>query len=67
MGCPASSGWTGLLELTYHSVKQLSSDAAAQLRLLKLLSVSKLIPTLPLSPDAPESALVQKRMGHLVT
>lgn len=63
MGCRALTGWIGLPEPTYHSVKQLSSDAAARLRLLKLLSVSKLIPRLPLSPDAPESAVVQKRMG----
>lgn len=67
VGFQVSSGWVGLPELTYHSVKQLSSDAAARLRLLKLLSVSKLIPRLPLSPDAPESAVVQKRMGYLVT
>ena len=71
MGCPASwgggGGWIGLPKLTYHSVKQLSSDVAAPLRLSKLLSVSKLIPGLPLSPDAPESAMMQKRRGHLVT
>lgn len=67
MGCPPSSGWVGLPELTYHSVKQLSSDVAAPLRLSKLLSVSKLIPGLPLSPDAPESAMMQKRREHLVT
>lgn len=65
MGCRPSSGWVGLPEPTYHSVKQLSSDAAVQLRLLKLLSVSKLIPRPLLSPDAPESAEVQKRMGAL--
>lgn len=62
-----AGGGFGLPELTYHSVKQLSSDAGARLRLLKLLSVSKLIPRLLLSPDAPESAMVQKRGGHLVT
>lgn len=64
MGCPASSGWAGFPELTYHSVKQLSSDAAAPLRLLKLSSVSKLIPRPLLSPGAPESA-VQKKKGAL--
>lgn len=41
---------------TYHFVKQLSSDAAAPLRLLKLSSVSKLIPRRQLFPDAPGSA-----------
>lgn len=54
----------GFLRPTYHSVKQLSSDAAAPLRLLMLLSASKLIPKLLLSPDAPVSAVVQKEGGR---
>lgn len=54
----------GFLRFTYHSVKQLSSDAAALLRLLTLLSASKLIPKLQLSPNAPVSTVVQKGGGQ---
>lgn len=54
----------GFLRPTYRSVKQLSSDAAAPLRLLTLLSASKLIPKPLLSPDAPVSAVVQKEGGR---
>lgn len=51
----------GFFGPTYHSVKQLSSDAVAPLRLLTLSSASKLIPKPLLSPDAPVSAVVQKK------
>lgn len=51
---------------TYHSVKQLSSDAAAPLRLLKLSSVSKLIPRRQLFPDAPESAAREREKRGVI-